>query len=80
MFEHVYRNPICKGEEQKAQDLLKYLYEYYAANPEKMTGEYKAVLEREGVQRAVCDYISGMTDQFAVAKFNELSIPKFWTT
>ena len=37
------------------------------------------IRDREGVDRAVCDYIAGMTDPFAVEKYKELFIPKGWT-
>lgn len=79
MFEAVYRNPIAKGEESKAQDMLLRLFEHYAAHPEELPEEYQYILEQEGELRAVADYIAGMTDSYAVEKYGELFLPAAWT-
>ncbi len=78
MFEKVYRNPVAKGEEGKAKDIVKRLYEYYVHHPEAMSTEYQRIGEREGVERAVVDYIAGMTDKYAIYKFSEIFIPTAW--
>lgn len=80
MFEHVYQNPMAKKEEEKAIKMIGQLYEYYITNPRKMTEEYMALIEekKEPCERVVCDYISGMTDQYSIAKFTEVYIPKSW--
>ena len=79
MFDNVYTNPMAKGEEGKAQDMLRRLFEYYQRNPDCLPGDFQAIRAEEGVDRAVCDYIAGMTDPFAVDRFQELFIPKGWT-
>ena len=79
MFEFVYHNPVAKGEEGKAQDLIRRLFEAYRADPDKLPPEFQDIREKEGVERAVCDYISGMTDKFAVEQFGEIFIPKAWS-
>ena len=78
MFEHVYRNPIAKGEEQKATDMLKRLYEYYFTHPEALPGDFQPQLTFDGMERTVCDYIAGMTDNYALDKFTEIFIPTGW--
>ena len=78
MFENVYTNPMAKGEEGKARDLVKYLYTHFTAHVEKMPEEYRRIAEQEGAERAACDYISGMSDRYAVSLCEELLIPKFW--
>ncbi len=78
MFERVYTNPVCKGEEARAIEMIKWLYEYFLMNPDEMPTEYKAIREREGVERAACDYIAGMTDRYAVHTFEELFVPRSW--
>jgi dGTPase len=78
MFEKVYRNPVAKGEEGKAKDIVKRLYEYYLSHPEAMSDEYRRIAEREGTARAVVDYIAGMTDKYAIYKFSEIFIPTAW--
>ena len=79
MFEYVYRNPVAKGEEGKAQDMLRRLFEAYVRDPDKLPPEYQAIRVEEGVERAVCDYLSGMTDKYAVEQFGELFIPHSWS-
>ncbi len=78
MFEHVYRNPVAKGEETKARSMLLHLYSYLTSNPSALPREQQARVEQDGVERAVCDYIAGMTDNYAIARFNELFVPRGW--
>ncbi len=79
MFAKVYTNPYCKGEEGKADIMLKQLYQYFADNPIDLPNAYAEICLREGADRAACDYIAGMTDRFAVRKFEELFIPLSWS-
>ena len=79
MFANVYTNPLAKGEEGKAQDMLKMLFTYYQKDPDQLPADFQSIRMEEGVERAVCDYIAGMTDPFAVQKFEELFIPMGWT-
>lgn len=97
MFDSVYTNPIAKGQEKKAEMLLKEMYGYFYDNPQKLPAEFINHIENgDGKcyneihlysdmelinlrkQRAILDYIAGMTDRFAVAKFNEIVIPTGW--
>ena len=81
MFTNIYSSDCAaKREEKKAQDMLKILFEYYMKNPEKMTTEYLNLIGKgESKERAVCDYISGMTDNYAIEKFKEIHIPIGWS-
>ena len=78
MFERVYRNPVAKGEEAKAKDMLKRMYEYYYNHPEALPEDFQPQMSLEGMGRTVCDYIAGMTDNYAVDKYTELFIPTGW--
>ncbi|MGN0984959.1 MAG: deoxyguanosinetriphosphate triphosphohydrolase [Candidatus Enterenecus sp.] len=78
MFRSVYLNPQAKGEEGKAEDMICLLFDYYMKHTDKLPSEYQDILVREGAQRAVVDYIAGMTDTYAVEKFGELFIPMRW--
>ena len=78
MFEKVYRNPIAKGEERKAKDVLKRLFDYYYSHPEALPEDFQPQLSFDGMERTVCDYVAGMTDNYAVDKFNEIFIPTGW--
>ena len=79
MFANVYTNPMAKGEEGKAQDMLRRLFEYFQVNPDELPEDFQVIRAEEGIDRAVCDYIAGMTDPFAVDTFQSLFIPKGWT-
>lgn len=78
MFERVYRNPVAKGEESKAKAMLQRLYEYYVAHPEALPEGFQPQLSFDGMERIVCDYIAGMTDNYAVDKYTEIFIPMGW--
>lgn len=80
LYERVYRNPVAKSQEGKAEALLETLYEYFVKNPDKLPEEYKSCLRDEPAERIVCDYISGMTDRYAVNIFKQLFIPEPWQT
>lgn len=79
MFVHVYQNPLAKGEERKAKALLERLFAYYIEHLDKMPEQFLQMMEEgETKGRVVCDYIAGMTDQYAIAKFEEYFMPKAW--
>lgn len=79
MFEHVYTNPVAKGEEKKAKEMIHQLYDYYIDHIELLPGKFLAMLDAgEKKERVVCDYIAGMTDQYAITKFSEYFLPQAW--
>ena len=78
LFEKVYHNPIAKGEESKAKEMICRLYDYYYAHPEALPEDFQPQLSFDGMGRTVCDYIAGMTDKYAVDKFTELFTPQGW--
>lgn len=78
MFVRVYRNPVAKGEESKAKDMLKRLYDYYFNHPDTLPEDFQPQMSFDGLERTVCDYIAGMTDKYAVDKFSELFTPSGW--
>lgn len=76
MFERVYYGGPFKEENDKARRILQELFAYYRDNPERMSADCVKLLENgEDPDRVVCDYISGMTDRFAVRCFEERFIP-----
>ncbi|MBO6053749.1 MAG: deoxyguanosinetriphosphate triphosphohydrolase, partial [Clostridia bacterium] len=80
LFDRVYLNPEAKKEESKARALLAHLYDYFCKNPEKMPEFYYNNTKTETVGRCVCDFISGMTDRYAIDLYKELFVPKEWET
>ena len=79
MYEGVYYNPIAKGEERKVQNILGSIWEYYVNRIAELPAVYQSIADDEGPQRAVCDYVSGMTDSYALEVYSELFIPAAWT-
>ncbi len=78
MFEHVYKNPTAKSEESKARLILEELYHYFERRLEELPPMYLAMLATESIPRVLCDYLSSMTDRYAVEIFKDLYIPKNW--
>ena len=78
MFERVYRNPVAKGEESKAKEMLEKLFEYYVNRPEELPENFQPQVSFDGMERTVCDYIACMTDKYAVDKYTEIFIPMGW--
>ena len=78
MFSTVYCDPVAKGEESKAQEMLRRLFEYYLTHPDGLPEEFREIWEAEGKERGVCDYIAGMTDAYAIEVYQDLFIPKSW--
>lgn len=79
MFEAVYCNPVAKGEESKAQAMLELLFRHYINHLDELPSDYYVIAQTEGAERAVCDYLAGMTDSYAVERYGDVFIPKAWT-
>ncbi len=80
MFESVYTNPVAKGQETKAEQMVQELYLYYMSHQELLPEEYRRMIQEknEKAERVVCDYVAGMTDRYAVTKFKQIMIPNAW--
>jgi dGTPase len=78
MYEYVYTDLRAKSEETKVHGILSGIFEYYIKNPDRMPNDYKKIAEQDGLRRAVCDYVSGMTDKYAMYQYSELFIPEAW--
>lgn len=76
MFKNIYLGEILKIERDKAKFILEHIINYYMKNPNKMPKLYSEIVEREGLERGVCDYIAGMSDDYCLNKFNEIYVPK----
>lgn len=74
----MYLSDLAKAEERKVPYIIEGLYNYFTKNSKKLPSEIRAVAERDGIDRAVCDYIAGMTDKYAIKLFEDIFIPKSW--
>lgn len=81
MFQSVYTNPTAKSQEEKAINLVILLYEYYEKRIDALPEEFKFMIKegRASKGRAICDYIAGMTDRYAISKIKELLLPTAWS-
>jgi len=78
MFDNVYLAGPAKTEDLKAQGVLWELLQYFEKYPERMPVEHQKIADRDGVKRAVADYIAGMTDRYALDTYTSLFIPSAW--
>ena len=76
MFERVYNTDLARGEEEKAGNMIEAMYETFKKYPEKMPKPYQKLLEKYSIDNVICDYISGMTDRYAIKTFTKLFIPE----
>lgn len=76
----VYQNPAAKGEEEKAVNMVANLYGYYMKHIELLPQQFLKMMEKNGgtKEQIVCDYIAGMTDTYAIKKFEEYFVPESW--
>lgn len=75
MFREVYAR-ANKNIQDRAERMLAEMYNYFIKNKDELPPLYLKVSETSGVERAVCDYISSMTDRYAIGVFEDLFIPK----
>ena len=78
MFANVYSDKTLLNEERRADRMLTALYEYYMKSPESLPEFYLKRLNDQDIDTVLCDYISGMSDIYAVKTFNEIFVPKNW--
>ena len=78
MFLRVYSNSIAKSEESKVYGIISAIFDYYFENPDEMPEDYRRLSVGDGLKRAVSDYVSGMTDKYAIHIYEKLFIPEAW--
>ena len=73
MFEKVYNSPRVKGEEEllKVENTIKSLYDFFTDNPNMLPEDERSLVERDGINTVVKDYIAGMTDRYASQLYDE---------
>jgi dGTPase len=76
LFEYIYRGSVCEAERGRAMFVVACLYDYYHKYPARMTHVYQQIVEEEGLEQAVIDYISGMSDDYCIHLFENIYIPR----
>ena len=81
LYEWVYEKPLIKGEFEKAQRILTELWEHFHAHGDEFRARWwpRGTREDEGLDRAVADFLSGMTDRYALRAYEELRLPRRWS-
>lgn len=75
LFNTIYQSKWATEEERKADHLLTELYYYLSQNPLALPEDNLQTSFHEGLDRAVCDYIAGMTDNYALARYRKYLLP-----
>ena len=76
MYANVYLNKQSVSEDHKVPFIIEALYKHFIENVKEIPEFLQTIAEEEGAERAVCDYIAGMSDQFASEMFKKIFIPK----
>ena len=78
VYKSVYKNMRAKSEETKVYGIISGLFSHYSDNPDELPDDYRIVAARDGLRRAVSDFVSGMTDKYSIYMYGELFIPTAW--
>jgi dGTPase len=80
MFENLYTNSVAKVEEKKAELVVEMLFHEYMEHTDMLPDEFRRFIDEglEDKEIVVCDYIAGMTDNYAVAKAKDIFLPRAW--
>lgn len=76
LFQNVYTKSTAWDETTKVTRLLEMLYRHFCQHPEEIPEEFKVCCRSDSVERIVCDWVSGMTDRYALKLFQQLSLPE----
>ena len=74
MFERVYEL-ANKSIQERSERMLTQMFSYFMRHVDKLPQSYLRLLEKDGKERIICDYLSGMTDRYAISVFENLFIP-----
>lgn len=74
LYENLYYNPVVHKPNLRAIKLLEALFGYYLEHPEEIGSQSRARIETDGLHRAICDYLSGMTDRYVALEFERLGL------
>ena len=80
LFRHLYSNPAVAVPNRRASKMLANLFRYFERHPGEIGESTRKRARETGWHRALCDYLSGMTDRFAILEHQRLIGPKSSTT
>lgn len=76
LFQNMYWSPMVDGANKEATAMMRKLFLHYVAHPDIMGSKAQARIPRDGVWRAACDYLSGMTDRYALDEYLKFGLNK----
>ncbi len=79
MFQNIYcSESTAKSEEVKAECVIENLFKAYMADENLLPNSVKIAIKQYGKEQAVCDYIAGMSDGYALREYERLFVPRSW--
>ena len=75
MFEKVYMDSWRRMQEEKCDHIIHTMFQYFCTHTNELPEEYLVICFQEGTERGVCDFLSGMTDRYAIRTFNSMFVP-----
>ena len=79
LYANLYRHYRKERQVHKAEHILTALFDAFIKRPSMMPNGARSRIELVGLERAVCDYLAGMTDRFAMDEYSRLFDPYQWT-
>jgi dGTPase len=75
LYQHLYYNPVVHEPNRRAVKMMKALFEYFLEHPGEIGQSARNRIGKTGFHRAVCDYISGMTDRYVMQEHERIFGP-----
>ncbi len=79
LYANLYYHPAVSGPNSRACEMIRELFHAYASKPSLLGSQAQKRIERVGLHRAVCDYIAGMTDRYALDECERILGKKWWS-
>ena len=72
LYRNLYYNPAVRRPNTRAVQMLEALFHHYLEHPHHLGEQSRRRIRTEGLHRAVCDYLAGMTDRYAIEEHARL--------
>jgi dGTPase len=72
LYKNLYFNPVVHQPNMRAVRMLEQLFTHFIEHPDQIGGLSRKRIRKDGLHRAVCDYLAGMTDRYAIMEHQRL--------
>ncbi|MEP6664695.1 MAG: deoxyguanosinetriphosphate triphosphohydrolase [Verrucomicrobiota bacterium] len=72
LYKNLYYNPAVHEPNLRAVQMLEEVFHFYVKNPEEIGQQSRKRIRKDGLKRAVCDYLAGMTDRYTILEHDRL--------